>query len=299
MHVTLRQLQLLQAVADTGSITAASQAMFVTQPTVSMQLQQLAENVGMPLYEVQGRQVVLTEVGHLLVDTSRDIFARWEAFENDVAAIQGLTKGKLRVAVVTTAKYFIPRMLGPFSRQYPDIDISLDVDNRDRVVQSLEAGEADVFIMTTPPPAQRLKIQRLLPNPVVLIAAIDHPLANKRRIKRERLLNERFILREPGSGTRITCERWFKQWAFEPESRFEFGSNEAIREAVAGGFGVAVLSRHALDRDPHHDGLAILDVQGFPIASNWYLVTREDRRVSPVSLAFEQFLLKSLEQKAV
>lgn len=294
LHVTLRQLRLFLALADSGSVSGAARSQHVTQPTVSMQLRQLADSIGLPLYEVTGRRLQLTEAGERLADTCRDLFERWDAFQMEISEMKGMTRGRLRVAVVSTAKYFIPRMLGPFAQRYPQIDVALEVANRDAIVRRLEDNLDDLVIMTTPPEHLDLDAEPLLPNPLVLVAPLDHALAGRRAIPRAALLNERFILREAGSGTRISCERWFKRWRFAPPVRMELGSNEAIKQAVAGGYGLAVLSRHALDRDPQHDGLALLDVEGFPIPSRWYLVTRRDKRLSPVAQAFLNFLREAV-----
>lgn len=294
MHATLRQLRLFLALAETGSVSAAAADQHVTQPTVSMHLKQLTEHVGLPLYEVLGRKVHLTEAGERLADTCRDLFERWDRFGMDIAALRGLTQGRLRVAVVSTAKYFIPRLLGPFSARYPDIEVSLEVANRDRIVERLEQNLDDMVIMTTPPAHLSLRAEPLLDNPLVLIAAAGHPLAQLKRVTRARLAKEAFILREPGSGTRISCERAFAKWGFAPPVRMALGSNEAIKQAVAGGYGIAVVSRHALDRDPAHDGLVLLTAQGFPIRSRWYLVSRQEKQATPVAAAFADFLRASV-----
>lgn len=298
MHVTWRQLSLFLAVARTGSVTAAARQLHVTQPTVSMQLRELADSVGMPLLEPFGRGVRLTDAGQRLARAAQDIVARWEAFDMEIADLQGLKRGRLDVAVVSTAKSFIPRLLGPFSQQYPDIDVHLEVANRDAIVRRLEQSLDDLVIMTTPPPHLELQVEPLLDNPLVLVAPLGHRLAARSRVRLAELKDERFILREPGSGTRISCERAFDEWGFEPRVQMSLGSNEAIVQAVAGGFGLAVLSRHALDRDPAHDGLTVLPVSGFPIASRWYLVRRQEKVLTPVAQAFLAFLRPALAAHA-
>ena len=294
MHVTWRQLRLFQALARTGSVTGAAEVEHVTQPTVSMQLRQLADAAGVPLYEPLGRGVRLTDAGERLARACEDVLARWSDFEMELADLQGLKRGRLNVAVVSTAKSFIPRLLGPFSQRYPDIDVHLEVANRDSIVRRLEHSLDDLVIMTTPPEHVAVEAEPLLDNPLVLVAASTHPLAERPGLSLRSLAGERFILREPGSGTRISCERQFKAWDFSPRVQMSLGSNEAIKQAVAGGFGLAVLSRHALDRDPAHEGLSVLDVKGFPIASRWYLVRRRERQPTPVARAFLDFLRETL-----
>lgn len=294
MHVTWRQLRLFRTLAHTGSVTGAAEAEHVTQPTVSMQLRQLSEAAGVPLYEALPRGVRLTDAGQRLAHACEDILHRWATFEMEMADLQGLKRGRLDVAVVSTAKSFIPRLLGPFSQRYPDIDVHLEVANRDSIVRRLEQSLDDLVIMTTPPEHVALEAEPLLDNPLVLLAAAQHPLVGRKRLALKAVAGERFILREPGSGTRISCERQFQQWGFSPRVQMSLGSNEAIKQAVAGGYGLAVLSRHALDRDPAHEGLAVLDVKGFPIASRWYLVRRRERQPTPVAAAFLDFLRESL-----
>jgi len=298
MHVTWRQLRLFQALARTGSVTGAAEVEHVTQPTVSMQLRQLADAAGVPLYEPLGRGVRLTDAGERLARACEDVLARWADFEMELADLQGLKRGRLNVAVVSTAKSFIPRLLGPFSQRYPDIDVHLEVANRDSIVRRLEQSLDDLVIMTTPPEHVAVEAEPLLDNPLVLVAASTHPLAERQGLSLRALAGERFILREPGSGTRISCERQFKAWNFSPRVQMSLGSNEAIKQAVAGGFGLAVLSRHALDRDPAHEGLSVLDVKGFPIASRWYLVRRRERQPTPVARAFLDFLRETLAAPA-
>ena len=294
MHVTWRQLRLFQALAETGSVTAAAEAEHVTQPTVSMQLRQLSEAAGVPLYEPLGRGIRLTDAGQRLARACHDVLHRWAEFEMELADLQGLKRGRLDVAVVSTATSFIPRLLGPFSQRYPDIDVHLEVANRDSIVRRLEQSLDDLVIMTTPPDHVAVEAEFLLDNPLVMIASRQHPLAAKPGLQLKAVAGERFILREPGSGTRISCERQFAAWGFSPRVQMSLGSNEAIKQAVAGGYGLAVLSRHALDRDPAHEGLAVLDVQGFPIASRWYLVRRQERQPTPVARAFLDFLRETL-----
>jgi DNA-binding transcriptional LysR family regulator len=297
MHITWRQMRLFRALAQTGSVTAAAKAEHVTQPTVSMQLKLLQEAAGQPLYEPAGRGLRLTDAGQRLARSCLDILARWEAFEMELADLQGLKTGRLDVAVVSTAKSFIPRLLGPFAQLYPGIDVHLEVANRDAIVQRLTQSLDDLVIMTTPPTHLPVVAQPLLDNPLVLVAAAHHPLARRKRIRLDALKDERFILREVGSGTRISCERQFAQWGFTPRVQMSLGSNEAIKQAVAGGYGLAVLSSHALSADPALDGLVALPVSGFPIASRWYLVHRAERQLTPVAEAFLAFLMQSLDGK--
>ncbi len=291
MNVTFRQLRLFLALAETGSVSAAARAMHVTQPTASMQLREVSEAVGLPLYEVIGRRVHLTEAGHQLAATARGIVDRWEDFEQTVAGLQGLTRGRLRVAVVSTAQYFIPGLLGDFCARHPQIDLALEVLNRDGVVQRLRDNADDLYVMSMPPADMELEDRVFLSNPLVMIAPVDHPLASRKRLTLSALLGERFLLREPGSGTRLATDRFLAAQGFEPRLRLALGSNEAIKEAVAARLGVAVISSHALHAGNGRRDLCVLPVQGLPIPSQWHLVHPKAKRLSPIAQVFHAHLL--------
>jgi len=291
MNITFRQLRLFLALADTGSVTGAARATHVTQPTASMQLREVADSVGLPLYEVIARRVHLTDAGRELAQTARSIAGEWESFGQKMDGMKGLTRGKLRVAVVSTAKYFVPRLLGTFCARHPAIDISLEVLNRDGVVDRLRENRDDLYVMSMPPADIDLEDQVFMPNPLVVIAANSHPLARRANIDLRDLRDSRFILREPGSGTRMAVDAHFKSLKFAPHLRLELGSNEAIREAVAGGLGIAVLSSHALAGRPRGHGVCTLDVRGFPIHSSWHVVHRKGKQLSPIAQVFQAHLL--------
>lgn len=297
MNVTLRQLRLFLALAETGSVTAAARATHVTQPTASMQLREMTQAVGLPLYEVVSRRVRLTEAGEELARTARTMADAWSGFGERVDALKGITRGRLRIAVVSTAKYFIPRLLGGFCAAHPGIEISLEVQNRDGVVQRLQDHLDDLYIMSLPPAHMELEAKPFLPNPLVVIAPTTHPLVRRRRsLSLAELGPHAFILREPGSGTRTTVDAHFAQHRFKPVVRMELGSNEAIRGVVAGGLGLSVLSRHALRGKSDGDGVVELKVAGFPLQSQWHVVHASGRRLSPVAAVFREYLLAQAGQ---
>jgi DNA-binding transcriptional LysR family regulator len=293
MHATLRQLRLFAALAEHGSVTAAAKACHVTQPTVSMQLKDLTEAVGLPLYERVDNRIHLTQAGEDLLRTARTMSDEWATFVQRVDAMKGLTRGRLRVALVSTAKYFMPRILGQFCARHPDIEIALEVLNRDGVIARLRENRDDLYIMSIPPADIALERHPFLPNPLVVIAAASHPLAGKKRLPLARLARERFILREPGSGTRLACDAHFDRARFVPDVRLEIGSNEAIKEAVAAGMGISIVSRHALGGRAAGPGLAILDVAGFPLHSNWWILYPRGKSLSPIATRFLDELARS------
>jgi LysR family transcriptional regulator, low CO2-responsive transcriptional regulator len=291
MNATFRQLRLFLALADLGSVSAAARATHVTQPTASMQLRELADAVGLPLHEVIGKKVYLTAAGEALASTARAMVGEWSLFEQQVAAMKGLHQGRLRVAVVSTAKYFVPRWLGAFCTAYPEVEIALEILNRDGVVQRLRRNQDDISIMSIPPKDLDIEQREFLPNPLVVVAPSGHPLVGRRAIPLAELAGERFILREPGSGTRMAAEAHFRAHAYTPQVRLALGSNEAIKQAVAGGMGLSVLSRHALAPEPAGEGLCLLDVEDFPIHASWYIVHLRGKQLSPLARVFQQHLM--------
>lgn len=285
--VNLQQLQVFEAVARNLSFTRAAEELHLSQPTVSIQVRELNRAVGLPLFDRAGRGIVLTAAGKELLASARAMFENWERFEMAVADLQGLRRGALRVSAVTTATYFVPRLLGPFSEVYPGIDLRLEVARRDDVVERLMAGRDDLYVMGVPPTDLDIHAYPVLDNPLVLVAPRTHALVGKRKLHLAALSDLPFLVREPGSGTRMASERYFTRHGFKPRVRMELGSNEAIKQAVAGGFGVAVLSLHTLAMDATGGGLALLDVQGFPIERKWYAV---HPRATPLSIVGRTFL---------
>ena len=300
MHMTFRQMRLFLALADTGSVTAAAKKMHVTQPTASDQLREITATVGLPLYEVISKKVYLTDLGKELAQTVRRIVTEWEAFTQIRDATRGLAHGRLRIAAVSTAKYFIPRLVGEFCKKHPAIDVTLEILNRDGVLSRLRENLDELYIMSMPPTDLELSDAVFMDNPLVMIAPKNHPLTKQKSIPGVKLKAERFILRERGSGTRMACDRQFSQMHFQPQIRLELGSNEAIKEAVAGGLGLGVISLHALPKSVSKTEIALLDAKGFPIASRWHIVHPANRTLSPVAAAFKAELLfgSSIDKKS-
>ncbi|MCX8502980.1 MAG: LysR family transcriptional regulator [Beijerinckiaceae bacterium] len=290
MNATFRQLRLFLALADEGSMTRAAQKCHITQPTASMQLRELSLSIGLPLYEVIGKKIHLTDIGKELAATARAMLGEWNAFQQVTDRTKGLSRGELRVAVVSTAKYFIPRMLGRFCETYPEIDIKLDVFNRDGVIQALRENKVDLAVMSVPPSDLDVETEMFLNNPLVVIAPPHHPLTKQHNIPLSVLANEAFILREEGSGTRMMAERFFAAHGIRPRVKLNLGSNEAIKEAVAGGLGCAVLSHHAVAAYRIDGSIAVLDVEGFPIQSQWFTVTLHGKRLGPIAAMFRNDL---------
>jgi LysR family transcriptional regulator, low CO2-responsive transcriptional regulator len=290
-NATLHQLKVFEAVARNSSFTRAAEELFLTQPTVSMQVKQLAKVVGMPLFEQVGKRLFLTAAGKELYATCRDVFDRLSQFEIAIADIKGLKQGTLRIAVVTTAKYVIPRILGPFCQRYPGIDISLTVTNHQYVLDSLVDNRDDLYILSQLPDDSDAQVHPFMDNPLVVLAPRNHPLAQEKQIPLARIAEEPFIMREPGSGTRKAVQKLFDEHNLPMKVKLDLGSNEAIKQAISGGLGLSVLSKHTLALEGLNNQLVILDVEGFPIERYWYVVYPSGKQLTAIAQAFFDYLL--------
>lgn len=287
-HATFRQLEVFEAIARLGNFTRASEELHLTQPTVSMQMKKLSDAVGLPLFEQIGRQIQLTDAGRELAVTAREILQSLENYDMAVAEMQGLKKGKLRLTVSTTAKYFAPRMLGEFSAMHPGIEVSLKVTNRQKVLDRVAENLDDLYILCQPVSHIDLVARPFLENLLVVLAHPDHPLAKERNIPIERLAQEPFLIREVGSGTRMSVEQAFAAHGVKLNIRMELGSNEAIKQAILGKLGISVLSSQTLGEGPGEP--VVLDVQGFPIVRQWHIAYPSGKQLSVVAKAFLEYL---------
>lgn len=296
IHATLHQLKVFEATARHGSFTRAAEELFLTQPTVSMQVKQLTKAIGLPLFEQVGKRLYLTDAGRELFSSCKEIFQRLDQLEMTVADLKGMKQGKLRLAVITTTKYFMPRLLGPFCQQYPGIDVSLAVTNHERVIDRLANNQDDLYVMSQLPEHIDIKSHAFLDNPLVVVAPRNHPLAQEKQIPLKRVAEEMFIMREPGSGTRGAFQSLLDAHQLTVKVRLELGSNEAIKQAIAGGLGLSVLSRHTLLLDGMTNELTILDVEGFPIPREWYVVYLAGKQLSVVANTFLEYLQAAAPQ---
>ena len=296
-HLTFRQLETFATVARLGSFSRAAAALHLTQPAVSIQIRQITESVGLPLFEQSGREIRLTAAGQELLRTARELDDSWNRFESAVDALKGLKKGRLRVALVTTAKYFLPRMLGAFCQRYPDIEIELEVANRARIIERLRANEDDLYIMSFPPEELDVVATPFLDNPLVVVAPAAYPLPAG-PLSLADLAPHPFLLRETGSGTRKAVDRHLAANGLTLKVKLALGSNEAIRDLVASGMGLAILSRHVLGEHPEQEGLRILEVAGFPLQQPWSVVHLRQKILSLPAHAFMNELLPAVRMAA-
>jgi DNA-binding transcriptional LysR family regulator len=291
MHLTLRQLKVFESVARHLNYTRASQELHLTQPAVSMQVKQLEESLGVPLFEQLGKRIHLTDAGREVLAYARGITQQLDELEGVLNRLKGLSGGRLRISVATTANYFIPTLLGAFSRDYPEAAVSLDVTNRETLLRQLSENTVDLVIMGQPPAEADVEAQAFLDNPLVVVAPPYHPLVGKKRIPLARLQEETFLVRERGSGTRIAMERFFAERNMRLRTGMEVGSNEAIKQSVQAGLGLGLLSRVTIEQELALGRLAVLDIAEFPIMRHWYVVHRRGKRLSAAAEAFKQFVL--------
>jgi DNA-binding transcriptional LysR family regulator len=291
-HATLRQLQVFEAIVRLGSFTRAAEELFLTQPTVSMQIKKLSDAIGLPLFEHVGRNVEPTEAGQELYDACRSMFESLANLEMKVSDLKGLRRGRLRMGVVTNAKYLAPDILGEFSQLYPGVDLALKVTNRESIIDRMHTNEDDLYIMGQAPEGEfEVESHVFAPNPLVIMASRSHPLVAKKKIPLAEIAKEPFIIREPGSGIRDVTIRTFEAKGLRPKVRMELGSNEAIKHAIAAGLGLSVLSLHTLTLEGAEGPVAVLDVEGFPILRHWYIVYPKGKELSLVARTFLEFAI--------
>jgi len=285
-------MKVFEAVARLGSYTRAAEELHLTQPAVSMQIKQLEENAGLPLFEQLGKKIYLTQAGQEMHHYSRAIAQQLDEVDKVMAEMKGVKRGRLVIAVASTANYFAARLLATFSQRYPQVTISLDVTNREGLLDHLDANDIDMVIMGRPPEGLDLVAEPFTENPLVVIAAPTHPLVATEHIPLEWLQQETFVVREQGSGTRTAMERFFAEKRVRLSTGMEMSSNEAIKQAVQAGLGLGIVSIHTLQLELETKRLAVLDVEFFPILRHWYVVHRQGKRLSPVAQLFKEFVTR-------
>ncbi|NVK22518.1 MAG: LysR family transcriptional regulator [Kangiellaceae bacterium] len=293
---TLRQLQILLALKQHGSITAASEALYLTQPTVSMQLKSLADKVGLPLYQQTNKVLTFTDAGLELLKTAQEVVNSFERLEMNLAGLKGLTAGTLKIAVVSTAKYFIPHLLGEFCKLYPDVDVNFSVGNRQQIIDRFNDNRDDFYVFTYPPRQAPIKTHKFLQNPLVAIAHPEHELFKKEKVTLQEFAKQPYLMRERGSGTRYAIENFMREHDIQLNIRMIIESNEAIRHSVMSELGVTILSAYTLAYG-EDTGLKVLPVEGLPIQSQWYLAHYRGKKLSPIAERFLQWVLEEGSQQ--
>jgi DNA-binding transcriptional LysR family regulator len=291
MNVTLRQLQVFEAVARHLSFTRAAEELYLTQPAVSMQVKQLEGAVGLPLFEQLGKRIHLTEAGRAMQRYSRVVAEQLREAQQVIEELKGIEGGRLQITVASTVNYFATRLLSAFCQRYKGVHVSLDVTNRENLLRQLETNETDIVLMGQPPEELDAVAEPFMDNPLVVIAPPDHSLTHRRKIPLSDLRHETFLMRERGSGTRMAMERFFSEKGIKPSSSIEMTSNEAIKQSVEAGLGLGIVSAHTVELELEVERLKILDVESFPIMRRWYVVHRRGKRLSAAATAFKDFVL--------
>ncbi len=291
-NATLRQLKVFETVARHLSYSRAAEELHLTQPAVSIQVRQLKEHAGLPLLEQLGKKIYLTPAGHEMLRHARAVIQQFRETEEALAALKGIRGGKLNVAVISAGDYFFPRLLAEFCRRHEGVTIQLTVNNREEVLHQLADNATDLAILLRPLAEGDTVVEAFAPQPQVIVAAPDHHLAGRRRIPLRVLGEEKFIVREPGSDTRISMDEAFAEHRFKPRIAMEIKSFETIKQAVMAEMGISFLSAHTIGLEVQAGMLAVLDVEGFPVVRAWHVVHRRNKRLPPVAVAFKEFLLQ-------
>jgi len=286
MHLTLRQLQCFSAVAKNLSYTKAAEELHLTQPAVSMQIRQLELQAGLALTEQFGKQVHLTEAGTEVHCYARSILQQVDEMDDGLDKRKGLAGGRLKIAALSSANYFAPRLLGTFHQRFPDVSVSMDVTNQKAVLRQVIDNEVDMAIMGQPPKDSHVEAFPFMDNPLIIVAPPDHRLAPRQRIAQKELEKEVFLTREPGSGTRGAMERFFRQQKLKLTTGMAMGSLSSIKQGVQAGLGLGLLPRGAVRLELELGHLVELSVKGLPIQRHWYVVLHKGKRLS---LAAEEF----------
>lgn len=290
-NATRRQLKIFETVARHLSYSRAAEELHVTQPAVSVQVNELEQHAGLPLLEQLGKKIYLTPAGHEMLRYTRSILQQFKEAEETLAGLKGVRGGKLKIAVISAGDYFFPRLLASFCKRYEGVSIELSVNNREEVLHLLSENATDLAIMMRPPEGMDTIVEPFAPQPHVIIAAPDHRLARRRCFPISALAEEAFIVREHGSDTRITMREAFAEHRFKPRIAMEIKSFETIKQAVMAGMGVSFLSTHTISLELQAGRLSVLDVEGFPVMRNWHVVHLRNKRLPTVASAFKEFLL--------
>jgi len=291
MHLTFKQLKIIEAVVKHNSYTGAAKAMFMTQPAVSMQVKQMESQIGLTLFERSGKQIKATEAGMELLHYARSIRQQMEEAETVMEELKGLKRGKLHLTMAATANYFAPRLIAAFHHQYPGAKVTLDVTNRAGLLSALDRNATDMAIMGVPPDGHDLTGIPFLNNPLVMVAWPDHPLAKRKRIKLSEVADETFIFREPDSGTRMAVERYFAEHQLTLTPGMVMNRAEAIKQAVMAELGLGIVSLHTIEMELELKRLVVLKVEDFPIMRKWHIVHRNNKRFAAIPKVFMQFAI--------
>lgn len=297
-NVTMRQLRIFSAVAQHLSFARAAESLHLTPPAVSMQVKELEVSVGLPLFDRTGRRVSLTTTGEYMLSYARRVLAVMKDAEDTVARFRGLTGGQLAIGMVSTAEYFLPQFLARFRDEHPGVALSLQVGTREQVVAMMQGNEVDLAIMGRPPKEWATRAEPFALHPHVVVTAVDHPFVRQGGVQAVALAGEAFIIREQGSATRALLETYLQQHHVEMRATMEMTSNEAIKQAVMAGLGVAFVSVHAVRGEVASHRLAAVRLRGLRIRRHFHAIHSEARTLSAGARAFVAMLVEQADVPA-
>jgi DNA-binding transcriptional LysR family regulator len=295
MNVTFRQLRVFVEVVRQGGVQRAADALHLTPPAVSMQIREIENQVGVPLFDRSGRRFVLTTAGEYFLLYARRLLGTLKEAEDAMARLTRVEAGRLTIGMVSSAKYYLPRLLAEFRVRHPGIELRLRLGNRDQLVAAMKAAEVDLSVMGRPPKDWPNRAEPFAPHPHALIVAPGHPFAGEAKVPASALAREPFVVRETGSGTRAALEAYLAAHQLRPEFVMEMDSTEAIKQSVMAGLGVGLVSMHTIGLELRHRLLAVPAVEGLPLMRRWHLVVAAGRVLSPAAEAFRHFLLERAE----
>ena len=296
-NATFRQLRVFNEVAKNLSFARAAENLHLTPPAITMQVKELEGHIGMPLFERSGKKISLTTTGEYMLVYARKILATVKDAEDAAARLQRAETGVLTIGFVSTAKYFLMRLLADFRALHPGVDIQICIGNRDQLVSMLQNSEVDIAVMGRPPKELQTRAEPFAAHPHVFVAAIDHPLAQRDHLRVEDLRPYDFIVREKGAGTRAAMEKFFEDTHVEPRLKIQLHSNEIIKQAVMAGLGLGFLSLHTIGLELEHKLIRMLDVEGAPVVRAWNVVHTHSKMLSPAAESFRYFMLEQGEKQ--
>ncbi|MEY2780684.1 MAG: HTH-type transcriptional activator CmpR [Pseudomonadota bacterium] len=294
-NATFRQLRVFNEVAKHLSFARAAANLHLTPPAVTMQVKELEGHVGMPLFERNGKKVSLTTTGEYMLVYARKILATIKDAEDAAARLIRAETGLLTIGMVSTAKYFLMRMLANFRESHPGVDIQLAIGNRDQLVRMLQANEVDLAVMGRPPKELQTRAEPFAAHPLVFVASPNHPLAKEGALTAEDLRPHEFVVREQGSGTRAAMERYFEDRHVSPKLKLQVTSNETLKQAVMAGLGLGFVSLHTIGKELAYGDVVMLNVLGSPVVRAWNVVHMQSRLLSPMAEAFRYYMLEEGE----
>lgn len=296
MNISIQHLRALQLVAEYNSITKAAKSIGMTQPAISIQLKNLQELFDVPLTEVVGKKIYVTEFGQELVETAERIFAEIEQIEQRMQEMKGLLAGKIRISAVSTGKYIVPYLMSDFMKLHPQVEISLEVSNRRTVLAHLQENATDLALVSVMPEEFDLEKVTLATNKWQLATSPENAPYYESQIKNGHWDKVPFVLREAGSGTRVMMEKFFKSRNISIKSKMEFATNEAVKQAIMAGLGASILSNFSMHQEIEDGRIVVLKYPGLPILGNWDLVWLKQKKHSPAVLAFIRWIAENKER---